>query len=417
MRLKKALSVISRFREEFSFVRGNYLLLLITWMILGLVGEIPNTYYGLYVIELGGSAFIIGMIDAVFQFSRAAVTFPGGYLADKYGRRKLIFTMTFLVGLAQLFYALAPNWNFILIGTLIAGLSRIYLPAMMAISADSIPQEHRGIAYSLHSLVTGIASMPGPLIAGLFLVEFGLVPGMRLAYLLASSSFVVATFLRFRLKETVVTHDRVDLGEILRSYPKAVKECFDVWRHLPRSMLYVLISNNTAGFCLSMLWSYRVLYAVEELGISELRWSIILTIFTASLMVFALPAGKVVDKFNRKGPMILANALLALSSALLLFGDFARLITMSLVMGLSMSLFQTAYPSLTMDLTPKELRGRVLGSTQFIGAIIWAVGGFLGGFVYQNIDPRLVFVPPILFIVPQILIILFLIKEPERREP
>lgn len=89
--------------------------------------------------------------------------------------------MTFLVGLAQLFYALAPNWNFILIGTLIAGLCRIYLQAMMAISADSIPQEHRGIAYSLHSLVTGIASMPGPMMAGLLLVEFGLVPGMRLA--------------------------------------------------------------------------------------------------------------------------------------------------------------------------------------------------------------------------------------------
>jgi len=70
-----------------------------------------------------------------------------------------------------------------------------------------------------------------------------------------------------------------------------------------------------------------------------------------------------------------------------------------------------------MDLTPKEQRGRVIGSSQFISAIIWALGGFLGGFVYQNIDRRLVFTPPILFLVPQIIIILFLIKEPERREP
>ena len=413
----KPLDILSRFREEFSFVRGNYLLLLLSWMILGLVGEIPNTYYGLYVIELGGSAFIIGMIDAVFQFSRAAVCFPGGYLADKFGRRQLIFTMTLLVGLAQLFYALAPNWNFILIGALIGGLCRIYLPAMMAISADSVPQERRGMSYSLHSLVTGIASMLGPLIAGLLLIKFGLVQGMRLAYLLTASFFVVATFLRFRLKETVVSHDRVSLGDILRSYPEAVKECFDVWRYLPRSMLYTLISNNVAGFCLSTLWSYRVLYAIEEIGIPEFQWSIIITIFTASLMVLALPAGKVVDKFSRKGPMILANALLATSSVLMIFGDFTRLIVMSVMIGLSMSLFQAAYPSLTMDLTPKEQRGRVIGSAQFIGAIVWALGGFLGGFVYQNIDRRLVFTPPILFLVPQILIILFLIKEPERREP
>jgi len=332
------LDIFSRFREEFSFVSGNYLLLLMSWIIFGFVGAITNTYYGLYVIELGGSAFIIGMIDAVFQFSRAAVMFPGGYLADKFGRRRLIFTMTLALAIPRLFYALAPNWKYLLVAALIGGLFRIYYPATMAIFADSIPPENRGTAYSLHGLVASLAVMPGPLIAGLFLIKFGLVPSVRLVYLLATAFVLVAAFLRFKLKETVVSHDRVSLGEVLSSYPKAAKECLDVWRHLPRSMLYLLVSGNAASFCISMLWSYRILYAIEEIGISEIQWSIILTILSASMMVFALPAGKVVDKFSRKGPMILSNALLALSSILLIFGDFARLIIMSFVMGLSMSL-------------------------------------------------------------------------------
>ncbi|MCK4440059.1 MFS transporter, partial [Candidatus Bathyarchaeota archaeon] len=82
----------------------------------GFCRRTPRTYYSDYVIQLGGSATILGLITLVSMLALASVQFPGGYLADKYGRRWLVSTLTFGVALSYLFYAAAPSWHLILIG-------------------------------------------------------------------------------------------------------------------------------------------------------------------------------------------------------------------------------------------------------------------------------------------------------------
>ncbi|MCK5593418.1 hypothetical protein KAI31_04900, partial [Candidatus Bathyarchaeota archaeon] len=92
-------------KEQFSFIKGNYLILIISWILMDFAGELPGTYYPDYVIQLGGSATIIGLISLVSMLCLASVQFPGGYLADKYGRRWLVSTMTFGVAFSYIFYA------------------------------------------------------------------------------------------------------------------------------------------------------------------------------------------------------------------------------------------------------------------------------------------------------------------------
>ena len=48
---------------------------------------IPYTYYPKYVEGLGGTPFIIWGIGFASYATLALVQFPGGYLADKHGRR------------------------------------------------------------------------------------------------------------------------------------------------------------------------------------------------------------------------------------------------------------------------------------------------------------------------------------------
>jgi hypothetical protein len=42
-----------RLKEEFSFFRGNYLILIVSWILMDFAHEIPGTYYSDYVIQLG----------------------------------------------------------------------------------------------------------------------------------------------------------------------------------------------------------------------------------------------------------------------------------------------------------------------------------------------------------------------------
>ncbi len=79
-------SLVERLRFEFSFVKGNFKILVLSWILVDFAREIPSTYYGLYVRALGGSAATVGFISFVSMITQSLVQLPGGYLADKYGR-------------------------------------------------------------------------------------------------------------------------------------------------------------------------------------------------------------------------------------------------------------------------------------------------------------------------------------------
>ncbi|MEM2916730.1 MAG: MFS transporter, partial [Candidatus Bathyarchaeia archaeon] len=82
-------------RREFSFIVGNYRILVVSWMIMDLAMEMPAPNFQYYVQALGGTGVALGLIGLAQFLALALVAFPGGYLADKYGRRWLVTTMTF----------------------------------------------------------------------------------------------------------------------------------------------------------------------------------------------------------------------------------------------------------------------------------------------------------------------------------
>jgi MFS family permease len=97
--------------------------------------------------------------------SRDPSQFPGGYLADKHGRRWLIVSMTLGLAIGSLFFIFAPSWQFILIGLLIQNVCSIYGPALMSMIMDSLPPENRGSGFSFQSVITTLVLLPAPLIA------------------------------------------------------------------------------------------------------------------------------------------------------------------------------------------------------------------------------------------------------------
>jgi len=78
--------VLSRLREEFSFIGGNVFVLLVSWILMNFVGHMPETYYSLYVLELGGTPVSVGVVSFSYMIALASVQFLWGYLADSYGR-------------------------------------------------------------------------------------------------------------------------------------------------------------------------------------------------------------------------------------------------------------------------------------------------------------------------------------------
>ena len=423
-----------RMKKEFSFIKGNYAVLVVSWILIDFAMELPATYYSLYVLKLGATETILGMIGLFSFLALASMQFPGGYLADKFGRKWLISSMTFGVALSFIFYAIAPSWHFILIGTVLMSLfNSTYQPALMAMIADSVPSERRGMGFGIIMLITSASTTPGPFVAGILYNHFGdEVPAMRVGYGIVVVFFLIAAFLRLlRLKETMANAQKPRLSELLQSYPTALKESFGVWKTLPRSMFYLFLSGAVIIFGFSTVQLYFVVYAVEELLIDKAFWPLILTALFVTMIVLAIPMGKIVDKFNRKLPLLGAYILFGVSMLLFVDGHFlnrmfnARGITLipgfdlfvSLVLvGAAQVMLNSAVSALQADLTPKEQRGKVNGFTNFVNFILMASGSLVGGIFYEHVSPQLPFFLATAFTVPSFALTLIMVHEPEKRE-
>jgi len=377
--LEYSVTLVKRIQKEFDFLKGNYLYIVTSWFILDFFTEIPSTYYPLYIKSLGGTATAIGLIGFIDMLSMAVVQIPGGYLADKYGRKNIIVAMTFVIAFSKLFYILAPNWQFILVGALIGGFARIYLPALEAIIADSLPSNQRGIGYSLIKLITQVSTTPSPLIAAYLFSKYGLDKSMRIEYGLLFTALLFTGFLRSRLSETVTKTESANSNELADSLPSSFKEIIGVWKFVPKPALYLLIIQLLHYFSVSLQYPVYVLYFIGDLGISKQGYSYIMTILSITTIIVALPIGKIVDKIGRKPPLILANLLVFAFIPLIIFGNFIRLVIAMSILAFSQLLFSTASAALNVDLVPIELRGKVYGLSSFLTFTSMSLGQLLGG--------------------------------------
>jgi len=408
------MGIVDIIRREFSFITGNYQILLISWIIMDLAMEMPVPNYQLYVQDvLGGKDFpmALGIIGLANFLAMAVVAFPGGYLADKYGRRWLITTMTFGIAFSYLFFAFAPTWHFILTGTIVHSLCLIYQPALFAMIQDSLPPERRGMGSSLIQLIHGTFNTPGPAIGGFLLLVFGLEWSMRIIYLIVTVLFFVAAVWRLRLKETITNSEPIRFRYFVSSYPKATKESFNVWRVVPRSMLWLLIVQILVMFSTALTNVINSIYAVNVLGIPEEQWWLVYIPLLLSMVVVSIPVGKMVDKIGTKIPLILGSVTLATASLLFANGNFLTIMVSMFLLGVVHLLVMSSAMALSAGLVETQNRGKVRGFINFTGYISTGLGMLLGNYFY-NLIPQLPFYVTIGLTVPIVIIVLLRVHEP-----
>jgi DHA1 family multidrug resistance protein-like MFS transporter len=407
--------ILGKLRGEFGFVTGNFAIMLTSWLFMDFFSELPGTYYPLYIKALGGTASSIGLIQAAANISEALFQIPGGYLADKYGRKWLIFSMTAVAGLARLFYVFAPSWEWVLIGALITGFTMIYRPAMNALIADSVPSEKRGMAFSLINLIASVSTTPSPLLAGFLLLNMGLIPSMRLSYGLVVVAFLGAALIRSRLTETLDNPKPINFGEVLSSYPQSIKESITVWRKVPNTAFILFLINILMTFAIQIFMPVLILYMVEDLFIPEIQLSWIMASMFITMIIFAIPSGKLIDVIGKKKPIIFSFILWAVAVPIFIYGDFWRVILSMTMFGLIQVLMSSAASALTADLVPKEHRGKINGSLGFWSLLTGSLGALMGGWMYDNVNHQLPFWLQYFFIIPILIMAILYVKEPVKQ--
>jgi len=410
------LTILAKLKNEFSFIRGNILINTITLAIILVTATIPYTYYPKYIEGLGGNPYIVGIIGFVSHVTLALVQIPGGYLADKHGRRRLTVIMSFAISMTYFLFAIAPNWQFFMIASILQNLFLVYQPALQALVADSTPPEKRGLGFSIVNLLHYI-SVPSPVIAGVLAVKFGLIPGMQIAYLIVTVAFLVVAILRTRFKETL--NDTVEgnpLSGAIRNFPKSITESVKALKTSSSPMLFLFLSFAIYHFAWFMCSLNLIFYATEVLNIKDFEWAALMTWFSIVNVLSALPCGKIIDRFGRKKPLTVAWFLFIPGLVGFVLGDIIIVSICFIFLGVALILANTAYPALMADFVARDKRGKIIGSTNFFSNILSSLGQLSGGFMYQYLFPALPFLFAAILFVPCLILTLFKVHEPPTRE-
>ena len=406
-------------RGDNAVLRGNFLLITVSWVILFAAQPIPETYASLYYLHLGADNFLISIIGFVGSIAVALVQFPGGYLADKHGRRRLIVSMTFGLAIGSLFFIFAPSWHFILIGSLIQNFCSVYGPALMAMVINSLPPENRGAGYSLQSVITTLVLLPAPLIAQYLVVTFNFDIGMRVGYTIVAFAYFAITLLRLRLTETLPLNAETvkpNFVTMLKNYPHYVKEGVYVWRKVPRSAFNLFLAIIVANGLVVSCQAYFVVYATSVLSITLEQWAIITAFRYLSIAIPGILAGLSMDVMGRKRFLILGYLLYVPGMLLFVYADFYLMLLAFFFFGLGNLLQLNSYQVLMGDLVSRNLRGTVTGCMQFFMFIMQAGLQVLVGVLYAFVYPQMPFLLLAATAIPLSLFVFWKVHEPAIRE-
>ena len=362
-------------------------------LMLSLVVWVPFTsatqiYWQVFLYAIGATPFAISLIYVAATASFSISRIYGGYLSDKFGRKILIVFLTYLAAATYLMMYFAEDWIQILVAEVIMSFALLYNPALTSIIVESAPPEKRGKTLTAVSLVAQIAAIISPYIALILVTKHGLVQGVRITFMLAFITGIIAATVRLlTLKETLKLEKR-DMGKSLISSYK------DAANFIRRRMLVPLSFRCSVALIYSIIYLQQ-LYALQYLEISYEEWALINMAITITAIILMLPAGAIADKFGRKRPTITASIIWLVGIACIAIAPKGRaftyvlggLITLTIASVVRMS----AYVALEADLLPDEIRGKGYALLGTIESAISIIGLIAGGILYTQ-HPRTPFI-------------------------
>lgn len=376
------MKLLDSIREDYSWVNGNIKVLLASYVLAGFASGMYYSFEPEYVLTLGATPLILGLMNSVGSLVKAAVIIPGAVVADKYGRRRIIVFFTFLSSSSLLFYALAPDWRVIFVGTVIFSIYRVYLPALKAIEADSIPEERRGEGFSIINLAPGLAAGLSPPIAGYIIGRMGLVPGMRLNYLIAFLCVLgIAVVRYFWLKETLEIEPS-DEG-FWDASNAGIRSLAVVWREIPDGLWSLLVIKLLKASLMPFFGIYLSLYALTVIKIGAVDWGLVGSSYMLLGIFLGVPLGKLVDRIGRWRVMLL-SFLFSVPFLVFMRGadGFPLVLGLFMVRNVGQLLWYPAVGAAQADLIPVENRGRVMGLSALMMEGVTVISSTLFGLIY-----------------------------------
>ena len=313
---------------------------------------------GWLVLDLTGSGFYLGLAGFLRSIPQLFFSVPGGILADRTDRTRLLAASHGAAALLSLVLALLvwsgriEVWQVLLLTFLIGSAMALLFPVRQALVSTAVPRQDLANAVGLNSANNNLTRTLGPAIAGILVTSVGV----------AACFFLQAAGLCFGLWSSLAM--RLPPQERVARPGSPLGDVAEAWA-------YVRGTPAVAGLLLSALvptalgMPYMALLPMfaRDLGIGAGGLGILMTVLGVGSITGSIVFSAAGD-FRGKGRAMLLSAgvfglaLLGLAAS----GTLSLTLASLFAAGFASAIYQAANNTLLQSIVPDALRGRVLSA-------------------------------------------------------
>jgi MFS transporter, DHA1 family, multidrug resistance protein len=361
-------------------------LALFTWG----MGESAYVFFQpLYLEQLGASPIVIGTILGGVGIAMTIAHIPAGYLADRFGRRLMMWAAWFTGVTAGIFMAAAKTLPVFTIGVLLYGITMFVVSPMNSYITAARGKWSMGRALTFTSAAYNAGAILGPTLGGIIGNQFGL----GRIYIFATSVFILSTIIILQIKPQPVKfeHKKIPLKTVLT--PNYI-------RFLPVFFLAIFAGYLAQPLAPNFLQNTKSL-SIQQIGSLG-------SIGSIGAVLLSLILGSINPKFG----FILGQILVASFAALLWKGSgFSWYALGYFCLGGFRAGKSMATAHIGSLITP-ETMGLAYGIAETFGGLALMLAPPLAGLLY-NQNPLLVFQIAIIAIIGSIISSSIFTRQPE----
>jgi len=339
--------------------------------VMGFGEELWKRFIPTYLEALGAPAFAIGAYGTARDLADGLFQYPGGWAADRFGRRSALRVFITVASVGYAIYFVAPRWPLVFVGLpFVMAWSSAASPTLFAVVGDSLPMHRRTVGFTVQSMLRRVPMAIAPTIGGLLVAAHGVRAGVRtglaVALVLAGVTLAVVT--------------RVDVPAVRHRDDERIGT---VWRELAPSLRRLLASDILVRLCEGMADIFVVLYAIDVLGISASGFGVLVAVQMVTSIVVYVPAAALVAVVGRK-PFVIATfgAFAMFPVAVMLSTGFASLVAAFVVGGLR-EIGEPARKAMIVDLAAPHRRARTVGVYYLVRGLAVSPAAALGGLLWS----------------------------------
>ena len=346
-------------------------------ILIGLGEKMAERFLPIYLVALGGGAYMVGLLNSLDNLLSALYSFPGGWLAERYGTKKslLIFNLVAIAG--YLLVILIPSiWAVMLGSVLFISWTSLSLPATMGLISEVLPKNKRTMGVSVHSLIRRIPMALGPVIGGYLITRYGEIEGVRYAFIAALAMALISMI----FQETMI-------HEPEKKAPEKSDESEAQKPLLGPELKKLLVADILVRFCEQIPYPFVVLWCMNLNKVSGIEFGVLSTIEMATAVLIYIPVAWLADRSTKKPFVTMTFVFFTIFPLFLLYSrSFWMLSAAFFIRGLK-EFGEPTRKALIMDLAPEGRKAAAFGTYYLYRDIVVSVGAFSGAILWE-ISPQ-----------------------------